>query len=311
MSNKRDLPKWLVPVLMVVFGVLVVVALLGPAREDRVSRPELPVQPLQKRNVEPVVEPPELMLPAQPEAEEIRLPRLQSGLALILDDVGYDLSSLQRILDLSIPVAIAIIPDAPFATESATLAHEQGQVVMLHLPMEPTSEKYRRKMGPYFLHERMSRDELRETFLRGLNAVPYVEGVNNHMGSFLTERVDSMRWVMQLCREKELFFVDSKTSHKSVAADTAQLMDVPWASRQIFLDHDLAPEAMQAAWQKAERCLERGYRCIVIGHPHEETVSFLERQFSSKDTSELTPVVQLLRGGDLMQETQAIEAAVR
>jgi len=113
-----------------------------------------------------------------------------------------------------------------------------------------------------------------------------------------------MRWVMQVCREKELFFIDSKTSHKSVAADMAQAMDLPWASRQIFLDHDLAPEAMQAAWNKAEACLAKGYRCVVIGHPHRETVAFLEAQLSAERLDTLIPVAQLLRGGDAAVQTK-------
>lgn len=292
MSRKKQLPQWLALLLVIVLGLLLMITLLKPAKQSvspKASRP-------------PVIEKSALPEPVQPEAEQdISVPepvlRVNSGLALILDDVGYDLSALQRILNLSVPVAIAVIPDAPYARESAVLAHDHGQMVMLHLPMEPTSDKYRKRMNAYFLHEKMDRDQLRETFLKGLAEVPYVEGVNNHMGSYLTERPESMRWVMQLCRERELFFIDSKTSHKSVAADMAQAMDVPWASRQIFLDHDLDPEAMQAAWAKAEQCLNKGYRCIVIGHPHRETVEFLEARFSGQGLSTLTPVAQLLRGG--------------
>jgi len=184
------------------------------------------------------------------------------------------------------------------------MAHENGQMVMLHLPMEPTSEKYRKKMTSYFLHEKMSRDELRATFLRGLEKVPHVEGVNNHMGSYLTEQLDPMRWVMQICRDAGLFFVDSKTSNKSVAAQAAELMNVPWASRQIFLDHDRQPEAMLKAWQKAERCLEKGYRCVVIAHPYKETLAFLEEQLGNQTQALLTPVKQLLRGGESLQQAK-------
>ncbi|NWF36889.1 divergent polysaccharide deacetylase family protein [Mariprofundus sp. KV] len=296
MSRKKQLPKWLALTLVLLLGVLLLITVLKPSDQSRLSgdalkpRVEKPVMP---KIVVPDVTPDVVEEPVRP-----TLQRVESGLALIVDDVGYDLSALQRILKLSVPVAIAVIPDAPYAEASATLAHESGQMVMLHLPMEPASEKYRKKMTSYFLHEKMDREQLRETFLKGLAQVPYVEGVNNHMGSYLTELAEPMRWVMQVCREKELFFVDSKTSHKSVAADMAQAMDLPWASRQIFLDHDLAPEAMQAAWQKAEACLAKGYRCLVIGHPHRETVAFLEAQLSAERLDSLIPVAQLLRGGD-------------
>lgn len=300
MNRKKQLPKWLALALVLLLGVLLLITVLKPSDQSggpgHVLKPRIenPVKPqVIVPGVTPDVAPDVVDKPAQP-----ALKRVVSGLALIIDDVGYDLPALQRILKLSVPVAIAVIPDAPYAEVSATMAHERGQMVMLHLPMEPSSDKYRKKMTSYFLHEKMDREQLRKTFLKGLAQVPYVEGVNNHMGSYLTERTESMRWVMQVCREKELFFVDSKTSHKSVAAGMAQSMDVAWASRQVFLDHDLAPEAMQAAWQSAEACLAKGYRCVVIGHPHKETVAFLEAQFSAEGLDALIPVAQLLRGGD-------------
>jgi len=296
MIRKKQLPPWLALLFLLVLSLLLVIATLNKPSQ-------------QKRHAEEAVEKivPEV---AKPEDEhETRpdlatLPRVASGLALILDDVGYDMQALKRILALPIPVAIAVIPDAPYAQASATMAHEQGQIVMLHLPMEPTSENYRNKMTPYFLHEKMSRKELRETFQRGLDKVPFVEGVNNHMGSYLSEQMEHMRWVMQVCREQGFFFVDSKTSHKSVAVEAAELMDVPWASREVFLDHDLDPEAMKRAWKSAERCLEKGYRCVVIAHPHKETVAFLEKRLSKQESVALVPVQQLLRGGDSVRHAK-------
>jgi len=311
MSRKKHLPKWLALLLVLVLGLLLIISLIKPSNQNSGSGNALnrhiakPVTPaITVTDAEPEVMPEEVESDVQPPLAQ----RVESGLALVLDDVGYDMPALRRILDLSIPVAIAVIPDAPYAEESATLAHEKGQMVMLHLPMEPTSEKYRKKMTPYFLHEKMDRSTLRESFLKSLAQVPYVEGVNNHMGSYLTELPEPMRWVMQVCQEKELFFVDSKTSNKSVAAEMAESMHVAWASRQIFLDHDLDPEAMQAAWQKAEACLAKGYRCVVIGHPHKETVAFLEAQFSRSSLDALIPVAQLLRGGEPAVQAKAATA---
>jgi len=247
MSRKKQLPKWLALLLLLVLTLLLIISLLKPSKTQHLSRGEIPVAPMVEEPATPAVTEPEPQLSEPVETSRVLPLRMESGLALILDDVGYALSALRRILKLSVPVAIAVIPDAPYAKESATLAHEHGQMVMLHLPMEPTSEKYRKKMSSYFLHEKMDREALREAFHRGLAQVPFVEGVNNHMGSYLSQKEESMRWVMQVCRENDLFFVDSKTSPNSVAAEVAESMHVAWGSRQIFLDHDLAPEAMQAA----------------------------------------------------------------
>jgi polysaccharide deacetylase 2 family uncharacterized protein YibQ len=243
---------------------------------------------------EPIPEPaPEL----SPESELPPSPVIASdkGIPLIVDDVGYDLHALKRILDLSVPVAISVLPGAPFASQSASLAHQQDQIVMLHLPMEPIVPKYQSQMTDAFLRAGMSESELRQTFLQDLANVPYVEGVNNHMGSRLTQLERPMSWVMRICREKGLFFVDSRTSSESVAAKLASSMGVAWASRRYFLDHQLDEQAMEQAWDNVRGCAAKGYRCIVIAHPHEETISFLEKHLTKNDMGHMLPVSHLLR----------------
>jgi len=146
-----------------------------------------------------------------------------------------------------------------------------------------------------FLMQGMSRDALRDTFLRDLAQVPYVEGVNNHMGSKLTQLEAPMRLVMRLCRQKGLFFVDSKTSSHSVAARVAKNTGLQWASRQVFLDHIMTTEAMEKAWQKARTCVRRGHRCIIIAHPRAASVAFLETHLTKDDAGMMVSIKQLLR----------------
>ena len=45
-------------------------------------------------------------------------------------------------------------------------------------------------------------------------------------------------------RERGLFFLDSKTSPESVAAEIASRLQVPFAERSVFLDHDPEPAAV-------------------------------------------------------------------
>ncbi|PJA32492.1 MAG: hypothetical protein CO187_03670 [Zetaproteobacteria bacterium CG_4_9_14_3_um_filter_53_7] len=295
MTHKRKLPLWLVALLALLLAVLLTVVALnsgkdsGPEQQQHVAIPDAqePVAEEIERSMaedHKSIEPPSL--PVVPLAER--------GISLILDDVGYDLPALKRILKLSVPVAVSVIPDAPFARQSAELAHQSGQIVMLHLPMEPSTQKYRDRMSAAFLHEKMSGEQLRQTFIRDLDMVPYVEGVNNHMGSHLTLLEQPMRHVMQLCQERGLFFVDSKTSGKSVAAKMAAEQGIAWASRQIFLDHDINEQAMLKAWDRARRCVERNLRCVVIAHPHAESVAFLEKHLSQQDVGSMVSVKSML-----------------
>ena len=304
MPKKKKLPFWLVIVLAIILVVLlVIVGMVGSDRNEHL--------PVHKDRLETVYErvipqtEPVPMFEAAPEATPEPMPEPElspspvltpgKGIALVMDDVGYDLDALKRILDLSVPVAISVLPGAPFARESASLSHQHGQTVMLHLPMEPLVPKYQKRMTDTFLRVDMSENELRQTFLHDLEKIPHVEGVNNHMGSRLTQLERPMSWVMRICQEKGLFFVDSKTSGTSVAADIASGMGIAWASRRYFLDHQLDEQAMKQAWNNARACAEKGDHCIVIAHPHEETISFLEKYLTKDDKAHMLPVKRLLR----------------
>jgi len=216
------------------------------------------------------------------------------GVALVLDDVGYDLHALKRILALPIPVAISVIPDAPYAAEAAEMAHAAGHVVMLHMPMEPSNPHYRNKMDHSFLRIDMDKATVRSMLLQGLSKVPYVQGINNHMGSLFTSLPEPMAWVTEVCKEKGLFFIDSKTSSKSVAAHVAAQYGLVWGSRRVFLDHSVAAVDMQKAWLSALHCGRQKGGCIVIGHPHAETVAFLEKHVPLLQENSMVGVLDLL-----------------
>jgi len=213
-------------------------------------------------------------------------------LALVLDDVGYDIDALQRLLRLAVPLAVSVLPDAPQATKAATLAKQAHHIVMLHLPMQPEDPSL--QMDDYFLHTGMSKAEMQGVFLHDLAQVPYAEGVNNHMGSKLTKMRQPMQQVMQMIRDKGLFFVDSRTSAESVAAQVAEEMGIPWTSRQIFIDHEMKIASMKKAWNRARSCVRKGYECVVIAHPRPMTVAFLENYLTKTDATHIVSIKQLL-----------------
>jgi len=217
------------------------------------------------------------------------------GLAIIMDDAGYDLRAIRRVLALPYPVAVSILSSAPFAREAAGLVRKADRVVMLHLPMEPIGQHYRDVMGEDFLRAGMDQHQIEQIMQSELIAVPYVQGVNNHMGSKLTTMRIPMRWVMQVLRRHSLFFIDSRTSKDSVAADEARLAGISWGSRRIFLDHDPAPEAIKAAWKSAMHCYHNHDSCIVIAHPNRETLAFLENRVPKQDQLAIVPVTRLLQ----------------
>jgi len=293
-------PYWLYAVLACLLVLLIVVVLLPSDGVREESGGQLPVKSSDEHDKEQsrVVYEEFHKAPARPSSKPLPTPSTnRAGIALIMDDVGYDLDALRRVLELPFRVAISILPDAPYAVQAAEMAHEAGSIVMLHLPMEPSNPKYRARMDDSFLKTGMNEVQVHERFRQALEQVPYVTGVNNHMGSLLTTLEEPMRWVMEVCKEKSLFFVDSKTSRDSVAATVAEKRGIPWASRRVFLDHTVEDEDLRLAWESAMRCAKRKGSCIVIAHPHAETLNFLEQQVIEGDRSLIQPLTTLLHSG--------------
>ena len=191
-----------------------------------------------------------------------------------MDDVGYGLAATKAVLALPGPIAIAVLPGAPHARLAARRAHAKGWPVLLHLPMEPRTPRYRARMDEHFLRLDMDEPELGDTLALDLAWVPEAIGANNHMGSAFTEDEAGMRVVLAALKRRGLFFLDSLTTPRSVAARVGAEIGETVLVRDLFLDHDPHPEALARAWRQALACAAQ-HPCIVIAHPHPETLRFL------------------------------------
>lgn len=216
-------------------------------------------------------------------------------LSLIIDDVGYDLHALERLIALPYTITVSILPDAPYAKEAAMMAHQHGMQVMLHMPMQTANPKYQQKMEKFYLHQDMDKQTFTTVFEEALAKVPYVEGINNHMGSQLTSNQKYMQWLMELCKKHNLFFIDSRTSATSVASEVAKQSGILWNTRDVFLDHSVTPDALQHAWNSMLSCVKRKDSCIMLAHPHRETLNFLERHAQGLNMQAFVRIAQALK----------------
>ena len=196
-------------------------------------------------------------------------------IAIIIDDLGYERVAGERAIALPGPVACAILPDAPRAASLARAAYAEGKEVMLHLPMQAAN--HTGKTEPDYLTMDMSRAGFSAAFDEALSAVPHVIGVNNHRGSLLTRHPGSMRWLMEEIRERDsLFFLDSYTTHHSVAMQIAGEAGVTAVRRDVFLDAVPTPEAVAYQFERLKRIASERGVAIGIGHPYDVTLTFLE-----------------------------------
>jgi polysaccharide deacetylase 2 family uncharacterized protein YibQ len=197
--------------------------------------------------------------------------------ALIVDDLGYSLERARSVGELNLPLAVSILPFSPYAVESAQIAHEHGLEVMLHLPMESKNHHETEKFTQGLISSRLTEEEVRSRVREDLYQVPYIRGVNNHMGSLLTEDELRMRAVLDVLKEFGLFFIDSRTSLDSLAYDTARQMRVPAAASDLFLD--AASETPEKIVQNMRLLFsvarKRGW-AVGICHPYDGTLEALE-----------------------------------
>ena len=215
-------------------------------------------------------------------------------IAIIIDDLGYDRALAREFIDLDLPLTLSILPFTPFTRSIAQRARAAGREVMLHLPMEPRSYP-RINPGDGVLLVSMERDTIRKVLDRDLGEIPFVAGVNNHMGSRFTENKEKMTVVLSELKTRALYFVDSRTSRKSVAYDLAKEMEIRTACRDIFLDNDLSEGALGIQMDRLLNLARHNGHAIGIGHPHKETLGFLTRlQLSLKDKVEVVPVSGLV-----------------
>ena len=221
---------------------------------------------------------------------EHKLPKI----TLIIDDVGNNHLLGLRAAKLPPEVALSILPHTSFSDEIANFAHQRGMDILLHQPMEPITNV--NLLGPGPLLQNMDRKQFNSVLHENLKVVPFVIGLNNHMGSLLTTDKQKMNWLMEELKQRELFFIDSRTTTETIAENTALVWQVPTERRRVFLDHLDEPEAIAEQFKRLLNIAKKNGHAIAIGHPRENTLDFLENKLSAFHGVDFTlvPVSQLM-----------------
>jgi len=194
-------------------------------------------------------------------------------IAIIIDDLGYQKEIAERIISLDFPVTISILPFLPHSQIVAQMAKEKGLTVLLHLPMEPQNSNVNPGQGAIF--STMTEEEIRNKMLANFQELPYVDGINNHMGSKATENTAVMRIVLNEVRERGLFFIDSMTSPNSVGYTLSKQMGIKTAYRSVFLDNDQDIDYIRSQVNLLKDFAEKYGTAIAIGHPYCNTIDVL------------------------------------
>jgi uncharacterized protein len=206
-----------------------------------------------------------------------RISQARKRVAILIDDIGYDLSPLYELLKIDASLTFAILPHYAHSVDAANILHRAKREILLHLPMEPhTFPDENPGMGALLMS--MSDRQIEEEVDKDLDAIPYLSGVNNHMGSKFMEDEAKLGIVFRELKKRNLFFVDSRTTPLSKGPEIARKLGLRFVSRKIFIDndHDYRTIFRNLTTQIGGESSRKSEAVVMIGHPHLKTIQALK-----------------------------------
>ena len=286
--NKRLFPALMI-FLIVLTAAGIIYVLLFQEEPSVVKEPVKETKKVVPRKVA-VVPKKEKAKPSLPKSVSLR------QVAIIIDDIGYDLKQIQELLKINADITFAILPLCPHTREAAEMFHKAHRETLLHLPMEPLSYP-RKKPGQGALFTDMSNDEIIFQLEKNIAAVPYISGVNNHMGSKFMMDEKKLTVVFNKLKNKRLFFVDSRTTPDTKTFVTAGKVGLPVAARKIFLDNNRDYNEIYNILINVAKKNGDDSPVILIGHPYPETIKAVSDAVKVLKEKEITivPVSRIIK----------------
>jgi len=280
-------------------GVLIVLVIIAGVLARHLLLRKHPTEPVVKLRATKIprfeVYPEKEVPPRKPIPKPVpAIPKELPKIAIIIDDIGYDKEIVEKFLGLDAVFTFSILPYSPFQKSIAKSVHSKGFDVMLHLPMEP-NEYPMVNPGPGALLTSMSPDQLIKQLDKDLGSVPFIQGVNNHMGSKMTTVSIQLYQIFSVLKKRKLFFIDSRTTTETLCKPSAQLLQVPFAQKDVFLDHIQEPYFIRKQIYRLIHIAKSHGEAIGIAHPHEVTYDVLREVLP-----ELKKKAILVRASDLV-----------
>ncbi|RJQ15021.1 MAG: divergent polysaccharide deacetylase family protein [Nitrospiraceae bacterium] len=211
--------------------------------------------------------------------------------AIIIDDLGPNKTTATAVLDIKAPLVLSILPQQPYSSWIAGEGHRLGHDIMAHIPMEAEKAHGPGKGG---LYTWMTDEEILDTLDADLRTVPHAQGISNHMGSAFTQDERAMRVLISELKKRKLFFLDSRTSSKSVGEKSAKTLGVRALSRDVFLDDKDDLVAIEAEWKRLLQIANEKGHAILLAHPRKNTLQFLRKKLKDNKEVAVVPVSELI-----------------
>ncbi len=214
-------------------------------------------------------------------------------LAIVIDDMGYNIELTHKFENLGLPLAFSFLPYAPYTHELSLEASNKGFVVMIHMPSQPKDYPIH-KPGGYAIFLWTSKDETFKHLQEAYKIIPAALGLNNHMGSAILRDPTHLDYIMEFLKEHNLFFVDSATVRDSLGCVEAEKFNVPCSKREVFLDDLKQVGYIKGQIRRALNLLKKQDSVLAIGHCNEKTCEALY-EMRSVLKKYMVPVIFVLK----------------
>ncbi|UTD11748.1 divergent polysaccharide deacetylase family protein [Treponema denticola] len=251
-----------------------------PNKETKAKKPESPIITDKPKPQEQEKKPDVSAYPIQD------LPELPSKgkLIFVFDDAGHNLEQLQYFLDLPFPCTIAVLPKLPNSRETAKRIRAAGKELILHQPMQAVNPNI--DPGEGAVKPGMNHEEIKKIVASNVEEIGPIAGMNNHEGSLITSDEKAMEAVLELCREKNIYFLDSRTSSKSVVPQVAKKLNMSIWERAVFLDNKRDKAYMKKQIIEGLEIASQRGEAIMIGHVVTVDLAILLKEMYSDLTQE-------------------------
>ena len=192
-------------------------------------------------------------------------------LAILIDDVSNK-SQVNKITNINYPITMAFLPPTSSHKHSAQIA-QNIPVHMIHLPLEASTRHYE-EINTLHVGDSLAKIDARIKYLRKI--YPNTIYTNNHTGSKFTSDDVSMDRLVKTLKKYNFFFIDSRTTSKTVIKKYARKYNLPYMSRNVFIDNKQDKQYIIKQLKSAIKIAKKKGFAIAIGHPHSITLQTLK-----------------------------------
>lgn len=185
-------------------------------------------------------------------------------LIFVFDDGGNNALQALPFLELPFPITIAVMPELADSVKTARLVRKAKKELFLHQPMQAVNLSS--NPGPGAILPHMTIEEASQILKKNIATIGPIDGINNHEGSLITTDRNLIGAVLDVCVDKGLMFLDSRTTAETVVPIAARERNMSIWERNIFLDNSQNETEIREMLQKGLDIADKEGYVIMIGH---------------------------------------------